>query len=527
MKLPFLLVVATTICLRSAMATEWSWDPMQRVRCVKFGKEAAGGPTITLDSAGCRFSGQHHWYLTPGPVELEATPNDGTSLYSYSSTTDSSGAFVMNWTLDTISFPSQLEWHAYWALDYPDFGGTTASWSLGPALYYNADQFGSITIGSGQVGNVGNAGRVTGEFVAKGIDPVTGYQRTWIVGVDCDRVNWGDAVPENPLYVNAPAWDVYQAYFAHMDGRVLGSGCWGAWQPVRNLNVTALFARAAKDLPGTFPVPAGGWSNATFWGYYVGVEASGRARVTMKTKNRSVRRGLGPGQRSQSDIGVFDPWSAVFMLRDSLAQYASPVVFQYGQPGDLPVVGDWDGDGIDTIGVFRHGEFHLRNSNSAGYADLVITLGQSGDTPVAGDWDGDGKTDVGVFRDGFWKLRDSQGYVNEFQYGAPGMTPFVGDWTGSGFDTVGVRAYDWMHLRTSNTSGFGEIVFLYGTPDMLPLAGDFDGNGSATIGLFRDGVFYLKYQNETGYADVTLPFGSAGDIPLAGDWDGLASPLVP
>ena len=31
--------------------------------------------------------------------------------------------------------------------------------------------------------------------------------------------------------------------------------------------------------------------------------------------------------------------------------------FQYGQAGDLPVVGDFDGDGIDEIGVYRGGQW--------------------------------------------------------------------------------------------------------------------------------------------------------------------------
>jgi hypothetical protein len=55
-----------------------------------------------------------------------------------------------------------------------------------------------------------------------------------------------------------------------------------------------------------------------------------------------------------------------------------------------PVVGDWDGNGTTTIGVFDPsiGNFYLRNSNSAGVADLSIFFGGSGDIPIAGDWDG-------------------------------------------------------------------------------------------------------------------------------------------
>ena len=54
----------------------------------------------------------------------------------------------------------------------------------------------------------------------------------------------------------------------------------------------------------------------------------------------------------------------------------------------------------DTIGVFSPSQnlFLLRNSNSAGQPDLQITFGQSGDQPLAGDWNGDGIDEPGVFR---------------------------------------------------------------------------------------------------------------------------------
>jgi hypothetical protein len=51
-------------------------------------------------------------------------------------------------------------------------------------------------------------------------------------------------------------------------------------------------------------------------------------------------------------------------------------------------VGDWDGDGITTIGLYGlNGEFLLRNRNEAGPPDWVFTLGVRGGLPVAGRWD--------------------------------------------------------------------------------------------------------------------------------------------
>jgi hypothetical protein len=52
------------------------------------------------------------------------------------------------------------------------------------------------------------------------------------------------------------------------------------------------------------------------------------------------------------------------------------------------VTGDWNNDGVDTIGVYRNGQFMLRNSNTIGFAEVVFALGVSGDMPIAGNWDG-------------------------------------------------------------------------------------------------------------------------------------------
>ncbi len=64
------------------------------------------------------------------------------------------------------------------------------------------------------------------------------------------------------------------------------------------------------------------------------------------------------------------------------------ISFVYGNAGDKPVAGDWNGDGIDSVGIYRGGVFYLRNSNTQGVADIVFAFGNAGDDPLAGDWDG-------------------------------------------------------------------------------------------------------------------------------------------
>lgn len=128
------------------------------------------------------------------------------------------------------------------------------------------------------------------------------------------------------------------------------------------------------------------------------------------------------------------------------------------------MAGDWNGDGIDTIGVYRPStlSFYLRNSNSGGPEDIIFQYGVPGNVPMTGDWNGDGVDTIGVFLDDHWMLRDSNsnGYHDyDFDYGVAGVLPIVGDWDANGTDTIGVVDttsnppwLTWM-LRNSNTAG--------------------------------------------------------------------------
>jgi len=114
----------------------------------------------------------------------------------------------------------------------------------------------------------------------------------------------------------------------------------------------------------------------------------------------------------------------------------------YGDPGDVHVLGDWDGDGTATPGVFRDGVWYLRNSLSSGVADIEFRFGNPGDAPVVGDWDGDGVATIGVFdpsgqfgqKPATWYLRNrnSPGAPSyaPFAYGTAAFQPVVGDWDG-------------------------------------------------------------------------------------------------
>ena len=108
----------------------------------------------------------------------------------------------------------------------------------------------------------------------------------------------------------------------------------------------------------------------------------------------------------------------------------------FGLAGDLPVAGDWDGDGIDTIGVFRPsvGQFFLTNSTAASPTiDANFFFGNNGDLPFAGDFNGDGIDTISVWRQStteFFISNDNVNFLQPFLFGAATDQPIAGDWDG-------------------------------------------------------------------------------------------------
>ena len=58
---------------------------------------------------------------------------------------------------------------------------------------------------------------------------------------------------------------------------------------------------------------------------------------------------------------------ATFLLRNATRPGRPTSRVPFGEKGDVPVVGDWDGNGTATVGVFRAPEatFYLRNATRA------------------------------------------------------------------------------------------------------------------------------------------------------------------
>ncbi len=242
-------------------------------------------------------------------------------------------------------------------------------------------------------------------------------------------------------------------------------------------------------------------------------------------------------------IGTFRPSDLTFRLRNSNTSGPPDLTITSSvfQPGDLPVTGDFDGDGTDTVGIFRiangNGAFFVSNLTNGGVSTGGF-FGQAGDIPIAGDWDGDGKDGIGVFRPSAGKffLRNQIGFQIPsgqvdftITFGAVGDIPLAGDWDGDGDDTIGVyrESQHRFFLRNKLNAG-ADINVQFGIAGDLPLTGDWDGDGDDTIGLFRNSShkFFLRNVNNVAN-NIVVDFGATGDTPLAGDWDGLSSSTPP
>jgi hypothetical protein len=162
--------------------------------------------------------------------------------------------------------------------------------------------------------------------------------------------------------------------------------------------------------------------------------------------------------------------------------------FRYGDPDDVVLVGDWDGDGTDGLIVRRGNHFLVRNELSNGVAE------------------------------------------HEFVYGDPGDTVLVGDWDGDHADTLAVRRGNRYFVKNDLTTGVAGTTVTFGEPTDEVLVGNWDLNTrhddpavdfsdvSDTLMVRRGNHFFARDTMTSGPADHDFYFGDRGDTVLVGSF---------
>ena len=245
-------------------------------------------------------------------------------------------------------------------------------------------------------------------------------------------------------------------------------------------------------------------------------------------------------QRSSAKIGVFRPSQHTFYLdvNGDRKWDTGDLTANFGISGDLPIVGDWNGDGKTKVGIYRpytHEFFLDFNGNRAWdiYDVAFRTFGISGDLPIAGDWNGDGRTEIGVYRPSqhtfyldyngnrAWNAGDVTA-----SFGISGDLPIVGDWNGDGKTEIGIfrpsQHTFYLDYNGNRAWNAGDVTASFGISGDLPVVGDWNGDGKTEIGIFRPSqhTFYLDYNGNRAWdaGDVSASFGITGDKPVAGRW---------
>ncbi len=223
------------------------------------------------------------------------------------------------------------------------------------------------------------------------------------------------------------------------------------------------------------------------------------------------------------DTVAFQDAGGRFDLWDELASTRQVSAFYYGNPGDVAFAGDWNCDGVETLGLYRRsdGYVYLSNANTEGLADITYYFGNPGDFPIAGDFDGDGCDTVSIHRPSearFYIINEigaaDRGLGtahHSFTFGMEGDKPFVHDFDGDGIDTIGLHREEagLVYYRNSHSHGLADGQFTFGNSGDFLVAGDWDGDGDDTVGAYRpsNGMLYAMNSNTGATAEATLFVG--------------------
>jgi hypothetical protein len=199
--------------------------------------------------------------------------------------------------------------------------------------------------------------------------------------------------------------------------------------------------------------------------------------------------------------------------------YAAQGSRQWGNAslGDVPLVADLDGDGKAELIVWRAstGTWYWLSSldgyNYAGQRGKQWGNLSFGDVPLLGDLDGDGRADLTVWRasTGTWLwLTSSSGYAaqGQQQWGSSSQldSPFLRDVDGDGkADLVVWRPATGMWFWLTSSSGYNYAAqqqLQWGRQGDTALAADLDGDGKSDFVVWRPSTgtwFWLT--SSTGY----------------------------
>jgi hypothetical protein len=193
------------------------------------------------------------------------------------------------------------------------------------------------------------------------------------------------------------------------------------------------------------------------------------------------------------DVATWTPSTGVWTIHNSSGGTTEGLVL--GHRGDVPVPADYDGDGRADPATWtpKTGTWHVRGRRDTGY-------GRAGDKPVPADYTGDGRADLAVYRGGLWLING----VGRISLGESWHIPVPADYDGDGKAdpaTWSTTSYRWFFR--------GRPPVSFGTAGDVPVPGQYDGDGRADLAVWHPGSWQIRGVNGV----VSYPVGTVGDVP--------------
>jgi hypothetical protein len=236
----------------------------------------------------------------------------------------------------------------------------------------------------------------------------------------------------------------------------------------------------------------------------------------------------------RTDISVYRPSNGTWYTLTSQSQFLSQTSHPWGTSTDIPVPGDYDGDGKIDPAFFRPStdEWYILLSSTNYTTIRTRVLGfnipvvSTLDLPVPGDYDGDGITDIAVYHPalGAWRIQwSSDNTIHQFTWGNRTDIPVPGDYDGDGKTDLAVyrpSTGQW-RIQPSSLPFFTPMIVTWGASTDIPVPGDYDGDGKTDIAVYHpaNGQWQIM-QSATSTPLMVQWGGSPGDIPQPGDYDG-------